>query len=79
MMREKDQLPREEVINFVLSCQHSSGGFGANPEYDPHILYTLSAVQILLIEDALDRIDIDKVADCKCFSFFSFQLANFVL
>lgn len=64
-MGEKDKLPREEVIDFVLSCQHSSGGFGANVEYDPHILYTLSAVQILFMEDALNRIDIDKVADCK--------------
>lgn len=53
------------MIDFVLSCQHPSGGFGANVKYDPHILYTLSAVQILLIEDALDLIDKDKVAECK--------------
>lgn len=63
-MGAKDKLPREEVIEFVLSCQHPSGGFGSNPEYDPHLLYTLSAVQILLIEDAMDRIDKDKVAKC---------------
>ncbi len=30
--------------------------------HDPHVLYTLSAVQTLAIFDALDRIDVDKVA-----------------
>lgn len=35
------------------------------PKYDPHLLYTLSAIQILFMEDALDRIDGDKVASCK--------------
>lgn len=63
-MGEADKLPRQEVIDFVLSCQHPSGGFGANVQYDPHLHYTLSALQILLIEDALDKIDKDKVADC---------------
>lgn len=66
ILGESDKLPRNEVIEFVLSCQDPiTGGFGANVEYDPHILYTLSAVQILLIEDALDKIDRNKVAKCK--------------
>lgn len=41
------------------------GGFGAQPKYDTHILNTLYAVQILFMEDALDRIDVDKVASCE--------------
>lgn len=62
MLGAPDALEREAVIEFVLSCQHPNGGFGAHPNHDPHVLYTLSAVQILFLEDALDRIDADKVA-----------------
>ncbi|KAI9782172.1 MAG: hypothetical protein M1816_001963 [Peltula sp. TS41687] len=50
-------LPREEVIDFVLSCQHPSGGFGAAPGHDAHMLYTVSAVQILATLDAFDVLD----------------------
>jgi geranylgeranyl transferase type-2 subunit beta len=40
------------------------GGFAGNIDHDPHMLYTLSAVQILAIVNKLDRIDKDKVASC---------------
>ncbi|KAK9325408.1 terpenoid cyclases/protein prenyltransferase alpha-alpha toroid [Lipomyces orientalis] len=62
LMGARDALPREDVVAYVKSCQHSNGGFGANPGHDPHLLYTLSAVQILFIQDALDTIDADLVA-----------------
>ena len=39
-----------------------SGGFGGNKNHDPHLLYTLSAVQVLVQLNALDRIDIGRVA-----------------
>lgn len=42
-----------------------SGGFGGNENHDPHILYTLSAVQILALFDKLDLVDADKIAACK--------------
>jgi geranylgeranyl transferase type-2 subunit beta len=61
-MNARDALDRDAVIEFVLSCQHPNGGFGAHPDHDAHILYTLSAIQILVIEDAIDRIDAEKVA-----------------
>ena len=36
----------DEVMEFVKSCYHAScGGFGPFPRHDPHLLYTLSAVQ----------------------------------
>lgn len=41
------------------------GGFGGHIEHDPHILSTLSAVQILITYDRLDAIQVDKVVDCK--------------
>lgn len=50
-------LPREETIDFVLSCQHENGGFGAAPSHDAHMLYTVSAVQILAMIDALDELE----------------------
>ena len=45
----------DELIEFALSCQNEDGGFGGNVDHDSHLLYTLSAVQILAICDALDK------------------------
>ncbi|KAF4213325.1 hypothetical protein CNMCM8980_002196 [Aspergillus fumigatiaffinis] len=52
-----ESLPREETINFVLSCQRENGGFGAAPGHDAHMLYTVSAVQILVTLDAVDELE----------------------
>eukprot|EP00295_Goniomonas_pacifica_P016394 CAMPEP_0175858232 /NCGR_PEP_ID=MMETSP0107_2-20121207/29545_1 /TAXON_ID=195067 ORGANISM="Goniomonas pacifica, Strain CCMP1869" /NCGR_SAMPLE_ID=MMETSP0107_2 /ASSEMBLY_ACC=CAM_ASM_000203 /LENGTH=276 /DNA_ID=CAMNT_0017174637 /DNA_START=23 /DNA_END=851 /DNA_ORIENTATION=- len=51
------EMPKDEIVAFVLQCQHASGGFGGNVGHDAHLLYTLSAVQVLAIFDSLDRID----------------------
>lgn len=40
-----------------MSCQHEDGGFGAAPNHDSHMLYTVSAIQILVILDALDELE----------------------
>ncbi|KAK8168315.1 type-2 protein geranylgeranyltransferase subunit beta [Phyllosticta citrichinensis] len=52
-----DALPRSEVIDFVLSCMVESGGFGAAPGHDAHMLYTVSAVQILATLDAFEDVE----------------------
>ena len=44
-----------------LSC---AGTFGAHPGHDGHILGTLSAIQILVIQDALERVDVDRTVAC---------------
>ncbi|PHH56151.1 putative geranylgeranyl transferase type-2 subunit beta [Ceratocystis fimbriata CBS 114723] len=67
LMKRPDALPRKDTIDFVLSCQHENGGFGAAPGHDAHMLSTVSAVQILAMIDALDELDTsghgkDKVA-----------------
>lgn len=49
----------------VLKCQHSSGGFGGSERHDPHMLYTVSAVQVLALYDKLDMLDVDRVVSCK--------------
>lgn len=52
-----EALDRNEAIQFVLNCyDEKSGGFGAHPGHDPHLLYTLSALQVLFVEDALDKL-----------------------
>ncbi|KAL8705742.1 MAG: hypothetical protein Q9201_001176 [Fulgogasparrea decipioides] len=57
LLGHPDALSRNETIDFVLSCQHENGGFGAAPGHDAHMLYTVSAVQILITVDALDELD----------------------
>lgn len=49
----------------VLKCQHYSGGFGGSERHDPHMLYTLSAVQVLALHDKLHLLDADLVVSCK--------------
>ena len=45
------------------------GGFGAHPDHDAHLLSTLSAIQILITQDALDRLDIPRVVKCESLSY----------
>ncbi|KAH7417420.1 terpenoid cyclases/protein prenyltransferase alpha-alpha toroid [Cadophora sp. MPI-SDFR-AT-0126] len=57
LLNHPEALPRKETIDFVLSCQTDSGGFGAAPGHDAHILYTCSAVQILAMVGAWDELE----------------------
>ncbi|KAH8111599.1 terpenoid cyclases/Protein prenyltransferase [Phellopilus nigrolimitatus] len=62
IMGRQDALPREEMIEFVMNCWDDDvGAFGAYPGHDAHILSTLSAIQILIMQDALDRVDVGRV------------------
>lgn len=45
-----------------------SGAFASHPDHDAHIHSTLSAIQILLIHDALDRLNVPRVVDCEWLS-----------
>ena len=52
------------LLDWLFSCfDERSGGFGGNTGHDGHILYTLSALQILAIANALDdpRLHRDRV------------------
>ena len=52
LLNHPTALPRAEVLDFVLKCLHTdSGGFGAAPGHDAHMLYTVSAVQLLATLD----------------------------
>ncbi len=52
---EEDKMAVNDITEWVLKCQHPCGGFGGNVGHDPHLLYTLSAVQILALNGALER------------------------
>lgn len=82
LMGHPDALPRQETIDFILSCQHESGGFGAAPGHDAHMLSTVSAVQVLVMVDALDELDTrgkgdgrTQVGKCKKYGLIIFFLA----
>lgn len=49
------------------------GAFGAHPDHDAHLLSTLSAIQILITQDALDKLDIPRVVKCKISTHFWMQ------
>ncbi len=57
LLRSPEALPRAQMIEFVLSCQHNNGGFGAAPGHDAHMLYTVSAVQILATLDGFEELE----------------------
>jgi len=65
ILGEIDAMDKDEVITWVLSCQHPCGGFGGSERHDPHLLYTLSALQILAIYDELHRVEADQIATCE--------------
>lgn len=50
-------LPNPHIVSF-------QGAFASHPDHDAHLLSTLSAIQILMIHDALDRLDIPRVVNC---------------
>ncbi|KAJ1733455.1 Rab geranylgeranyltransferase [Coemansia biformis] len=61
LLGRDDALEREAVVSYVLGCQNADGGFGGHTGHDSHLLYTMSAVQILVMCDALDKVDAEKV------------------
>ncbi|XP_039173235.1 geranylgeranyl transferase type-2 subunit beta 2-like [Eucalyptus grandis] len=56
------ELAGNKHVKYILSVENV-GGFGGNIGHDPHLLYTLSAVQVLALFDKLHVLDINKVTD----------------
>ena len=54
---------QDEVVSWVMECQHEFGGFGGNIRHDPQIVHTLNAVQVLTPFDKLNAFDIDKITN----------------
>eukprot|EP00002_Diphylleia_rotans_P003097 TRINITY_DN12087_c0_g1_i2.p1 TRINITY_DN12087_c0_g1~~TRINITY_DN12087_c0_g1_i2.p1 ORF type:complete len:292 (+),score=64.83 TRINITY_DN12087_c0_g1_i2:57-932(+) len=51
----------DEIREWVVTCQTTEGGFSGSPGHDTHLLYTLSAVQILLMIGGIERINKEAV------------------
>uniref|UniRef100_A0A8C5VLJ3 Geranylgeranyl transferase type-2 subunit beta n=1 Tax=Microcebus murinus TaxID=30608 RepID=A0A8C5VLJ3_MICMU len=63
LMGQLHHMNREEILTFIKSCQHECGGIHGSIGHDPHLLYTLSAVQILTLYDSINVIDVNKVVE----------------
>lgn len=66
MMKRVSEVPRLTSPHYspISSGTNDAGAFGAFPGYDAHILSTLSAIQILVMHDALERLNIPRVVSC---------------
>ncbi|VDO26939.1 unnamed protein product [Heligmosomoides polygyrus] len=58
-----DTLDRDAILDYIRQCQRADGGFAPAAHHDSHLLHTLSAVQILIMYDALDKFDLDPIAE----------------
>ena len=63
LMNALDELPGEEIVEFVLNCHQSDGGFSPAIDHDSHVLSTLSAIQILSILNKIDLVDQETVCN----------------
>ena len=58
----RDALDREGILTFVRSCWcEKTGGYSGAPGHDAHLLYTLSALQILALLEIDDEVDVPAV------------------
>jgi geranylgeranyl transferase type-2 subunit beta len=51
---------KEGILSFIASCRHPDGGYSGNVGHDPHLLYTLSALQLLTIYGSLDELSAEE-------------------
>ncbi|KAF9317815.1 hypothetical protein BG003_000281 [Podila horticola] len=63
LLGHPEALDQDQIVEYLVNCQHDNGGFGGHIDHDPHILSTLSAVQVLITYDRLDAINVDRVVD----------------
>jgi prenyltransferase beta subunit len=55
-MYQLHRLDKQSIIDFIKRCQGKCGGISACEGHDPHILYTLSAIQVSTYSDVhLDK------------------------
>merc|ERR1719186_415636 len=66
LMNKLEKMEKDKIISFLVSCQDSSGGFRPVEGHDPHLLNTLSAVQVAVMYDCLDSIDTEAVVKNVC-------------
>jgi geranylgeranyl transferase type-2 subunit beta len=60
-LRAHEKLDTAGIITFVASCSNEDGGYGGSSGHDSHLLYTLSALQLLALCNKLDLVDVPRV------------------
>ncbi|RNA16387.1 geranylgeranyl transferase type-2 subunit beta [Brachionus plicatilis] len=63
LVNSLEKFNKDDIVAYLKRNQHSSGGFSPCDGHDPHLLYSLSAVQIAIIYDVLHEIDCEKLID----------------
>jgi len=62
LMGRLGDMKKDEIVEFLVECQDlETGGFRPVAGHDPHLLNTLSAVQVACIYSCLERIDTEAV------------------
>lgn len=58
LLHSLESTDREFITDYIQQCYHPSiGGYSPSPNHDPHLLYTLSAVQVLVQFNRMDLIN----------------------
>ena len=58
LLHSLESIDQNYIIDYIQKCYNKdSGGYSPCPNHDPHLLYTLSAVQLLVQFDRIDLID----------------------
>jgi len=64
LMGGSNELDTNEIMEFVESCKSDiNNGYGPTIKHDPHLLYTLSAIQIAAERNTLDKLDKEKLVN----------------
>lgn len=61
IMGSLQHMDRQQVITFLRQCIDESGGVSPSVGHDPHLLYTLSAVQIACLLDCVNVLPVDRI------------------
>ena len=61
LMGGHKEINRNETSEFLQKCRCANGAYAPMPNHDPHLLYTLSAVQIAAELDILDSLDTKSI------------------
>ena len=60
-LRAETELDVERIVSFVQCCRNADGGYGGSVGHDSHLLYTLSALQLLALCGRLDLADASTI------------------
>lgn len=63
LLSKETLLSADEVMKFLLDCVHEEGGISPSIGHDPHLLHTLSAIQVACILKRENELPVDKIVN----------------